>query len=187
MKKKFFIIFGSMVGLGLIGYYFIHSGFYPVAFVNSSLVSARNFDEASASVMRYYSQTLKIEGNERLKQARQEIRRATLDKLIENELIYNALDGKVGSNLSGLVENKIKNLKIESSNLKEAVSDLYGLSLERFKELVLEPEAWEELLTDELRSNKSDFNEWLKKERGEASIIILAPDLKWDGEKVTLK
>ena len=190
-SKSFFIVFLVMVFLGLGLFYFIRFGFYPVAFVNTAIVSARHLDQAVDSVRHYYSQAAETYSPAGTIEATpgvvREIRRATLDKLIENVLIYQELKTRVGSDFEDIVENKIMSLKLNTPNFEKAIATLYGLDLERFKKVVLKPQAQEEILEGRLTLENTDFKKWLEDKRRGASIIILATDLYWDGGKVAVK
>mgnify|MGYP001578494969 CR=1 FL=1 len=197
-RKYFRFAIGMMFFLGLaMGvYYLIQRGYYPAATVGSRIISARMLDEAAQSVVRYYEQAVKTYGSTdpALKELAdkeisvREARRATLDKLIENELIARAAESAVGNELARLVETKVSAAKLNDPQFQQAVVALYGLNTERFREFVLEPQAREEILQSvKFSASVEEFKKWLTTARKSAKVIVLVPDLNWDGEKVTFR
>lgn len=96
MKKGIVITFASMMGAGLLIFYCIQAGFYPVAIVGGRFIAERGLNEASASVFQYYTKMIETYSDTDPKLREQqislpEVRRATLDKMIENVLIENEL------------------------------------------------------------------------------------------------
>lgn len=177
--------------LGLGAAYLIRLGFYPVAVVNSTLVSARTFQESVASANHYFEQVLKTkpEGSDKIKprELTREIRRATLDKMIENVLVYEALTEDAGNDLPAMVEARIDSLNIKTADFEKAVGTLYGLTRERFRTLVLVPQARQEILASRVSGEAEDLSDWLKARRKKAVVYILARDLYWNGTEVLIK
>ena len=193
MSNKFYLILIAMVALGLGIFYLIQIGFYPVAVVNYRFLGAKDWNEAVVSAHHYPTKTEEAYASESFGGGEKnlllkELRRATLDKLIVNALISKELEKRVGGELGGLVQNKIRDTRVNTPDFEKAVAELYGLTFEQFKNLVLIPQAEEEILTDRVKAEQqTDFSEWLTVERRAASVIILAPDLRWDGERVVSK
>ncbi len=192
-SKKILIVFLGMIGLGLSGFYLIQFGAYPVAIVGSSMISARSLETTALSAHRYYSQSLKAYGEERPGEILEdhgtilELRRAALDRLIEDAIIHRELKARLGETLESAVTKKLDGLTF-GDNTEDAVSVLYGLTFAEFREMVLVPKAREEILAGRVfGEGVSDFEELLKKSRQGVKVIILAPDLAWDGEKVAIK
>lgn len=180
MKIK--ILFLSIIFLGLLSYYLIHSGNYPLAVVNGSFIFAKDFNLQYNSAVVYYQNFLRARPEEqtKIRDAKdflQKLRRATLDKLVENVLIYKELKIQVGGQLAELVGRKIP-------DFKDSVAAFYGLDREQFKSFVLEPEARREVLGGRLFLNKISLDEWLVKARQSARVIILSAEMKWNGQQV---
>jgi len=189
-KRGFYAALVLMVIIGLTIFYIIQIGYYPVAVVNSNFVSAKSFSNAASSAHHYYTkaiQSIEDESEEVKFKVNNEIRRATLDKMIENVLIKKELSKRLGSDLAQLVARKTDIPQLKEPNFDDAVFNLYGLSILEFKKLVLVPQAREELLFDSIREDKDDFSKWIKEARENASVIILAPEFSWDGEKIIFK
>src|SRR3989344_409762 len=173
--KSFFANLIIMVVFGLATFYFLRLGYYPVALVDFKPISAKSLDEAFFSAEHYYEEavrngslTLSLE-DLRKKEILMEIRRASLDKIIINMLIHRELKKEVGSDLSGIVGDKIDSLEIKSPDFGEAVLAVYGLSLNRFREIVLLPQAREEVLRGNMTLKNRDFDAWLKDAKANAS------------------
>ncbi|MEK9186097.1 MAG: SurA N-terminal domain-containing protein [Patescibacteria group bacterium] len=128
MKLK--IIFLLIIFLGLAGYYVIRSGYYPLAIVNRTPIFASKFIENYGSALVYYQNILQTYPKDTAfdtSEILDELKRATLDKLIEDVLIYQELGRVVGTTeVSRLVSEKIP-------NFQESAVSLYGLTPERFK------------------------------------------------------
>ena len=192
-QKVMLFLFLGMVAVGLSGYYAVRLGLYPVAVINARFIGARSFAQAADIVGKYYGQLLSQASQNtpsifspNLPPA--ELRRATLDKMVENVLIYNELRNRAGNDLDRLVEGKLEPLKASNPDFEKAVSTLYGLSAGQFTRDVLIPAAHEEILRGYLDGEKkTGYDEWLVSARTGASVIILAPDLRWDGRQVVNK
>ncbi len=193
--------FGVLIGIGalivivIIG--LVLTGFYPIAFVGIKPITWHNFKENSAAAYHYYKMTLQTYGGsqEDLNKPEniQEINRAVLDKLIENEIIFKSLNSipKANEIVRNKIEQALKQAINPKDNIKEAVNTLYGLTVDEFTKLVLVPQARKEVLEGRLflenSSNSNGFDEWLKKAKKDVKVLILLNDFKWDGEKVVLK
>ena len=182
---KFKIIFLFIIFFGLGFYYLVHNGFYPVAIVNSHWISARTFKREYQTALIYYQNAIKTyTGQDLAIQQRpdfvKELRRAALDKLIENTLIYSELEIRIGKELSEIVEKKIP-------SFQESAISLYGLESAEFKDLVLAPQAQREILEGQLASEKKNFDEWLAKARQTAKVRLLATGVVWDGVQVVMR
>lgn len=170
---QFKILFLAIIFFGLLGYYLIHGGLYPVAIVNGSPIWARDLIIQRGAAIVYYQNALRVSFPEGSKDLT-EIRRAALDKLIENVLIYKELRNRVGAELGGLVDRKMP-------VFKDSVAAIYGLTPAKFKELVLEPQARRELLEGRLFLDKESLGDWLWQARKKANVIILSSRLGWNG------
>ena len=184
------VLFVGLIALGVSVYYAIALGFYPIAIVNGSMVSVARFEETEGFVKSYYEKaeaTYRLGAESQNLPHHEEILSATLDKLISYELLYAEAKTKVGRDLSAVVDQKLASIKMDSSTLEKAVDTIYGLTIDRFKEAVLVPQAWEEIVRGRLFAEKTDFDEWHRNARKTAKVIILHPTLVWDGEKVVVK
>ena len=190
-KLKFFISLGVLILI--VFAILIVSGFYPIAFVGGKPITWHSFKSNSQAAYYYYKTASRIYGESSDDLTKpgnlQEINRAVLDKLIENEIISKGLKSIPGA--KQIVKNKLDQALKQSANLKEAVNTLYGIGLDDFVKLILIPQARKEVLEGRLflenSSNSNGFDEWLKKAKKDVKVLILLNDFKWDGEKVVLK
>lgn len=184
MKFKFTFLVIIFSGLAL--YYLIRAGFYPVAVVNYTIISRREFTQSYQAATVYYKNALAAYVGKELdnKSARElvvELRRAVLDHLIENVLIYNELENRVGSELVVLSEKKIPPFR------ESAALAVYGLNAADFKELVLVPQAQREILESRLESENGNLDEWLTDARKSATVVLLMFGFEWDGASVKVE
>lgn len=186
----FYLMFLAIVFFGLGSYYFIHFGHYPVAIVNSRLITAKALNEEYIVAYRYYAGAALLAGKrEEIDNPdfKKEIRRATLNNLVEKALISKELEKRIGKDLGGIIENKISASINDRSNLEEAAENLYGLSLADFQEMVLAPQAEREILEGRLFLEKKDLSAWLFEAASNAKVFILTPEFYWDSNKVALR
>lgn len=188
-KKSLLVILGVVVLIGL--GWFIFSGNYPIAFVDFKIISANNYNKNYLVSLDYYEKVLKTYAKDsqvlKADEARQEIKRAVLDNLIENALIEKELKKEVGRNeLNQLIDKKIKEIS-ESQIFQKAAETLYGFSFEEFEEKVLIPQAEKEIFEGRavLKNEKPD--EKLKEIKLKANIRIFIPGFEWNGEEVVIK
>src|SRR3989344_6998386 len=177
MAYRFFVaIFLIIIGSGLGLYFVIHNGFYPVAFVNFHMISAHNLDQNYNAAIRYFNNALLTYGSnpEILKESesKTEIKRAALNKLIVDWLVFGETKKRLGADLDQITE-KIISQELTNPRLEEAVKEIYGLTLEDFKKHVLLAQAYREILEGRMFSEKQDFNKWLENVTQEARVIIL--------------
>ena len=183
----YYLTFLVIVFAGLGFYYLVHFGFYPLAVINGSLVSARSFNEEFVLAYQYYARALAGQTDVSSKEFQKELRRATLNSLIQKALISAGLKEKVGNDLDSIVENKISAQKIDSQTLEQAARAVYGLSLADFKQMVLIPQAQREILEGRLTLEKKKFEDWLVEATQAAKVFILTPEFYWDKNKVVTR
>ena len=175
----------------LTGYAAIKAGIIPVALVNQSFIDARDFTESVASIEHYYQEIARQakEKNKENELSSLEIERATLDKLIENELIRVELEKRiVKEEIQSLVSKKIGALEeVKTPQFGGAVMALYGISADRFRELVLEPKAREEIFAESLEDEDNDFDSAIQSLRDRAKVRILVPGLHWEDAGVIVR
>lgn len=195
MKPSYFVIFIVMFGLGVGGYFFIKSDAFPVLMVNGHLISTGQFDEHLSALSRYYESLIETKqlsdpSIHSVDQIQGELRRATLEQFIEDTLIDVEVAHAVGSDEEKkLVEEKLTQIKakIETPQFGSAVENLYGISVERFKELALVPQARRELLSSRLAGEKKELDKWLADARKSASVHILLRGFVWKDGAVKVR
>lgn len=148
-------------------------------------------EKDSAAAYSYLRNTILVSGNDPavvdLPESQLEIRRATLDKLITDSLIYNELKLRFGNEFQAIAERNIGQYIGDNENIENGAKTLYGLDLLEFKKRVLMPQAYREILEGRMYLNNEDFSEWLESARANASVYILTPDLQWEDGEVSLR
>lgn len=176
---------------GLGGYSLARNGYYPAVIVNFDIITAEKFSKESLTAYKYFQNQLSAGGSDPktldTPQARLEIRRAALDNLVSNSLIYRELNYRFKNDYQSVAKNKIDQVLKNNDNLQAGVKTLYGLELSEFKDQVLLPRAYQEILEGRMFLNSENFNDWLKNSRTKATIIILSPEFNWDGNTISIK
>ena len=184
MKLKLTFLTIIFFGLGL--YYLAQGGIYPMAIVNNTIISKRDFIKNYQAAAVYYRNALKTYAGKEIKgksanEFMLELKRAVLDSLIENVLIYSELKNQVGDQLTALLEDKIPPFK------ESAALTVYGLNAADFKEIVLAPQARKEILENQLSLKNKNLDDWLKSARKSAKVYLFTFRVNWDGEGVVAK
>lgn len=184
-KKKLIIFSASAAGIIVV---LILFGVYPIALVGISPIMVNDYNGNYSTSLNYYEKALETYAQDsqvlKADEARQEIKRAVLDNLIENILIEKELKKEIKQkDLNALVENKIKEIS-ESQITDKAIETLYSFSLSEFKERVLKPQAKKEILEDRLFLAGIDFDERMKSVRSQTKVMIFLTGFEWNGEEV---
>lgn len=185
-KYKLYIIFFSIIALGVVAISFISFGYYPVAIVNGHLITARMFvsDYAVASV--YYRNILKTyEKSSSTPDVLTpgQIQQSVLTGLIENVLIDDGARKEIGKDLDRLVNEKVVQAA-DTDGIEKAVKSVYGIDINDFKEEILVPQAERDVLTGSLFLKGQKIEDWLSAAKKSSSIMILSGKFYWDGENV---
>lgn len=178
------------MGCGLGAYLIAWNGWYPIAMVNYHVISAAALEQNTGIAYTYYKNALSLSGGDtsalNAPQSSQELHRAALDELISRALILQELQHRMSSSdLQAVVDRKIADLtSATTTDLSAGVEKLYGMTLDTFKQEVLTPEAYTEVLQGRMNFTSQDFTTWLASARQNASVIILYPGLSWNGTRV---
>jgi len=184
--RGFLLTFLSIISGALILYFILSRGWYPVAIINGKFLSEQVLQKESDAALQYH---LATSGEKRPlpENFSQELRKNILDSLIEHRLIYGSLKSQLGNSFGERVSQKLTNLKIDRNKTEEAASLLYGLTFEEFENIVLIPQAAKEILGEQVTSNQENVQDWIKKSRANASVIILDLDFAWEDGRVMLR
>ena len=175
-------LFLLMILVPLTGVYVIRLGWYPVALVGSSVISARQLNETLESVRHYYQQA-KVPP-QYIPASETALRKDVLDKLIENAIVYRVLRARIGDNFGDLVEGRIDAARLRDPDFAQSVATLYGTTVERFKELVLIPQAQAEILRADVSHEQQNYEGFIRQLRRDARVVVLMNGFRWDGERV---
>lgn len=191
------IFAGLLVAVFVFGGYLIVSKSYPVALVNSRPIALKFFEKDLSASVNYYKKLLETyrsgsSGAFSLdSKTRNEIKRLLLEKLIEESLIRSELEKRLSEKeIKDIVGRKIEEAAA-NADLEKGAEILYGFSLEEFREKVLAPQAEREILEARLFLEKGPpvggFDDWLKKEKAAANVMIFIGGFSWNGEGVVVK
>jgi len=189
-KKRILILISSVIVIVIA--IVIIGQFYPIAFVNWRPISLKSFKADYATAIFYYQRLLETYNKNQApvidsSEIQQEIKRAVLDKLIENTLIHQELESRLKNNeLEKMVENKIEE-SLKGKDIEKEVKTLYNLSLNEFKKRILKPQAEEEILNSRLLLENKNFDDYIKEIKSKTKVIILLPGFEWKNEQVVIK
>lgn len=184
-QKPYFVFLGMIIS-GLFLIFLILAGWYPVAFVNGTMVTARRFALEYKANDSYSRRVLEKYGAEAFGSAPPtpaEIEASSMQKIIEDILVQDGAKREVGSDLGALVENKLNQIKIDS-DLQKAASELYGYHKNDFWNFVLVPQAKADILAGRLFLRGEKLEDWLKTAKKSSTVFIFSSQFHWDGEKV---
>lgn len=188
--QRYFTTFLLILFVGLGGYYLVHYGYYPIALVNSQIITANRFEIEYAVAYNYYVRALSDakDTDPKARDFKRELRRAVLDNLIEQALVQQDLNVRVGKDLNQIVQGKILNSqKLDPKTLEETARVVYGLDLSDFQSLVLVPQAEKEILQGRLFLEKKDYEQWLQEAKKTAKVFIVTPEFYWQDASVKLR
>lgn len=164
---------------------------YPVAVVDGSPVWMRTWDQMIGAV-EHYTNAQRQAGGERpydfslpenLRLA-SDIRRNTLIFIIEDKII-----SKEGNNLvdgfgSSAGEEVQKILSASARDPSDIAKDVYGMSVDEYKALILAPEARRSVLRGALESRGRTLEDWLYEMKIKKSVRIYFTEYRWNGKTV---
>ncbi|GEM_PF-610836 len=190
VNYKPYIIFVSIMAAGVSAIFLVSQGYYPIALIQNSFVTARTFNEEYHAALLFYQNASKtygslLSGSSTLTNT--EIQASVMDKLVEGEIIRDGAEKEVGKDLlDELVEGKI-NKYADDADLTKAAAVLYGLDGKAFIADVLAPEATREVLDSRLVLKGEKMGDWLLQAKKSARVIIFSPQFSWDGVEVKSK
>src|SRR3989344_5854953 len=119
--NKFFITFLIIIFVGLGVYYFDRLGYYPVALVNGTIISARALNEEFDLAYQYYASVMTVSNKTILESPdfHKDLRRAALNDLTEKTLIRQELEKQVGNGLAGGRGGEGRSCRAEKKGVKE--------------------------------------------------------------------
>lgn len=198
IEKHKFILSLFVVSLLAGGVLFFGISSSIVAMVDGRPVWKKDFNEAVDLMVKYYDtagghhDATGFAETEILKDEdlMNRIKKETLSRMIEYKILVSGLE-KInpdwGEDAEARIEEAMKNVK-ESDRFNEGVKALYGMDSAVFKGKVLVPQAQFEILSEELKKQNKNYDEWMKEEKEKVSVRIMIDDLGWeDGEVVIVQ
>lgn len=184
------ILFSVFIAFGMVCFVIARLGFYPVVLVNFKAITAAEIEKNVLVTENYFRNLSLLYGTDSgvldKTESREELRRATLDRLISGILIYAELNKKV-KDFQSIAENKIKEAISDKGNLEEGIKKIYGLTAAEFKNQVLLPQAYQEILEGRMFLENKNFEEWLKTEKKNSRVIILLSEFAWSDVSVVIR
>lgn len=195
IKKHKFIL--SLFSVSLIGGGILFFGISSsvVAMVDGRPIWKKDFNEVVDLMVKYYDtagghhDATGLAEPEILKDKdlMKRIEKETLSRMIEYKILVVGLK-EMRSDWSDVAEAKIegamKNIK-EGDKFEEGLKTLYGMDPESFRGKVLIPQAQFEILSEELKKQNKNYDQWMKEEKEKSSIRIMIDGLIWkEGEVV---
>lgn len=169
---------------------------YPIALVDWRSVSLKSFKKDALIAVNYYRKALETYDKNQAtvmnsQEVNQEIERAVLDKLIEDNLIQRELEKLLENNeIEKMINDKIEEV-LKGKDIKKEVETLYGISIGEFKERFLKPQARREIFESRLALENNPtaggFDGWLKEIKLKAKVMIFLPGFEWSGGVVIIK
>ncbi len=185
-------VFLAIMSAGVAAYKVSYDGWYPVAVVNFHIISAQALEQGVATASGYLHIQYQMSGVDPAKldtpDSSRELRREVLDYLISHELILQELNRRIGMSQTDVIAEKNITQELENNpNAAAGAEKLYGLTLAEFKDKVLLPQAYQDILQGRMQLNNEDFPAWLTNARKAGSVVIFYPGFSWDGTQVAAK
>ncbi len=185
-QYKSYFIFSAILLVGVVIFLVVSAGYYPIASINGNFVSAHTLNKHVRAESIYFQTFLKTYETPEVKIDQltpNDLKRLVLTKLIENILINEEIENKLGDDLKPLVQDRLSKI-IESQKLEKAAKVIYGLDLADFEEEILTPFAKEDILVGRLFLEGKKFEDWLKDAKKNSEVKIFSKNLYWDGSEV---
>jgi hypothetical protein len=188
--KKSIAIFALMMSVGIGSYFMVRERLYPAAVVNLGIITEKEVGRDSWAAYNYFKNNLLVSGTDPTvldtPEYQVEIRRAALDKLISDSLIYKELSSRFKNDFIDAAERNVGQFISSNENLEMGAKILYGLDLPEFKERILLPQAYREILEGRMFLADEDFENWLTTARSEAKVLIISPIFSWEDGRVVI-
>ncbi len=164
---------------------------YPVAVVDGSPVWMRTWERMINAVEQFTNADRASRGESPLDfflpenaRIQSDIRRNTLTYIIEDKII-----SKEGSNFidgfgSFTGEEVQKIIRTSVRDPKEIARDVYGMSIDEYKALILAPQARRSALAGALQSRGRTLEDWLIEMKIKKSVKLYFISYRWNGKTV---
>lgn len=177
------------VGIG--GLIAMQNDWYPIAMVNFDIITRHAFERNYFTATTYYENAFMVYGKQQdqleISQIKKELTRATLDKLVFDSLIASEVVKRIGSSESGTIAEQKINEFMKAQDINTAVETLYGINFDEFKNRILIPQAYREILEDRMLLANENFDAWLSEKKQNSSIFIFFPGLEWQNNVVQVQ
>lgn len=188
MKKLFFFC-GFILATGFLAVIF--TGWYPVAIVGGSPIFYRTWQEALRAATSFTNIERQSAGENPIDfnlpenaGFLREAKRGTLLFLIEDLIVRHAGE-KLHKDFEFLSRKRAEDESGQGGgSLERAAKFVYGLPFDKFRELVLYPQARRDAARELLRENGLELEVWLRDAKKDASVRLMFVPYSWDGEAI---
>ncbi|RJP44345.1 hypothetical protein C4587_02095 [Candidatus Parcubacteria bacterium] len=186
IRYRPYAIFLGLVLAGLAAFFLASEGYYPVLLVGDRFVSARRFSRGYDAASTYYRNLVETydpgaPAEEKLKP--EDIQLSVLEQLVENVLVAEEAERRVGNEFSALVRSKVQKFG-DDPELEKAAAVLYGLHYRDFEDFVLVPQAEREILAGRLFLEGEKLEAWLEEAKKSARVVMFSSAFKWKEGKM---
>ncbi|MBI2507179.1 MAG: hypothetical protein HYW09_01025 [Candidatus Niyogibacteria bacterium] len=171
MRRFLYIIVVSAVFLLLL-LFFGGINISPAMQVNGHYIKSGDY-HSRLSGFEFYGKQTSPKGFEEEAIRKGVIMSLIIDKLVEFELEARDIEKNEADKRIEAV------LSEESGDIEKAASEFYGWDIAEFKKFVLLPQARQDILSEVLREEGGDFNEWLNGALVKADVKIYSLPYEW--------
>lgn len=186
MRKLLYLLI-LMIAAGFIIYKF---GFFPVASVNGKFISSHAWQRAIRAERRVINAHAFASRSRQIDFSSPEnvelfglIRKSMLTFLIDSAIMQKEGVALV-PDLWQLSIQRVNDELGKSKITEQTASAVYGLDLALLKEMVLLPQARQEILNQTLEASGKNFDDWLSEARGRTNVKFYFVPFAWDREGV---
>jgi len=179
---KRYWIFLSIVCITIAVAYVVREGYYPIAMVGNTLLSARDFSKQFEAARTYYHKAQTIYGASSTSPI-VNLEESVFESLIEDALIHAEVEKEVGKEAPRMVADRADTF-LKDTELLAAAEAVYGVNKEEFRKIVLVPQAEREMLTGKLFLRGMGLTDWLASAKQKERILLLVPGFRWAGGEI---
>ncbi len=164
---------------------------YPAATVNGRCITDKKYEDSFAVAYNYSKKILEAQRGDleiiNTAEFQKRTKQTVLDTLIEQDLINAYLKTTMKrSELKEIIDGKI-NDALAGNDIKKGVEDLYGISMEDFRESILVPQAKREIIEGKFFIENKNFEDWLKEQKTKARVSIFVSGVRWNNGKAEMQ
>lgn len=179
---KRYWIFLSIVCVTIAVAYVVREGYYPIAMVGNTLLSARDFSKQFEAATTYYRKAQTAYGASSTSPV-SNLEESVFESLIEDALIHTEVEKEIGKEAPRMAADRADTL-LRDTDLLAAAEAVYGLDKEEFRKMVLMPQAEREMLTGKLFLHGMGLADWLAAAKQKERILLLVPGFRWAGGEI---
>jgi len=181
MQKKIIIILIILISSSASVWFF---GLFPVTRVNGDYILYRTYNGRVNALERFETKNRIVAGNASLTPAeRKEIRKFILQNLIMEHVFWqyteeHAAFSDIKESADAVVASTLK--EADPNILPQATKEVYGWSIDEFKENILFPQAFQNQLREAIERDGISFDEFARTQITNAQVRVYAVPWKWE-------